>query len=107
MISQQTAQIMDITSHHASRATETAKTYASDYTAKAQEYMGTASRKSSTSTASKPQRQSTHESLAGKVRSEDPLLSQTDFPNAPSSELAPLSQPLESQARRKDPLLSS
>ena len=64
IIGAQTAQVRDLAGQHAANATETFKNYAGDYTAKAQEMMGSA-------TGNKP---------ASTVNSED-------FPKAPNAEL--------------------
>ena len=45
VVNQQTSQISDLASHHTKAASDTVKQYAGDYTAKAQEYIGTSSKR--------------------------------------------------------------
>ncbi|KAH8593028.1 Reticulon-domain-containing protein [Bisporella sp. PMI_857] len=67
IVNQQTEQVKQLASHHAARATETTKAYASDYSAKAQEIIGNARGRSSSPS----------------VEKKKPAYKSEDFPAAP------------------------
>lgn len=76
IVSQQTAQVKSLASHHASVAAETTKQFASEYTAKAQEMIGR--RSSASPPATTP---------TTTIKTEPPAYKPSDFPAAPKQEL--------------------
>ena len=76
LASEQSKQFKDLAGHHVSRATESAKTYTSEYTSKASEYIGSARGRSTSPELSKST------SAPGKA----PKDSSADFPHAPKQE---------------------
>ena len=86
VVNNQASQVKDLAGHHTSRATETVKAYAGDYTTKAQEYIGTArGRSSSPETSSKSATSAPSKSGPGAP----PSYSSSDFPHAPKQEPTP------------------
>jgi hypothetical protein len=76
MINQQTEQVKQLASHHAARATETTKQYVGEYSAKAQEMIGSRSRSvSPTITKAEPTK-----------KENVPAYKSEDFPAAPKEE---------------------
>lgn len=73
----QSKQLKDLAGHHVSRATESAKTYTSDYTSKASEYIGSARGRSAS-----PELSKSATSGPGAA----PKDSSADFPHAPKQE---------------------
>ena len=83
VVNSQAAQVKDLAGHHAGRASETVKAYAGDYTAKAQEYIGSArGRSTSPEVSSKSTAQNPMKSEPGAP----PSYSSSDFPHAPKQE---------------------
>ena len=85
VVNTQTAQVKDIASHHTNRASETVKAYAGDYTAKAQEYIGSARGRSASPEVSNKS------SANAPIKSEPgdaPKYSSSDFPHAPKQDLS-------------------
>ena len=83
IVNAQAAQVKDLAGHHASRASETVKTYAGDYTTKAQEYIGSARGRSTSAEASrKPMANAPVKSEPGAP----PSYGSSDFPHAPKQE---------------------
>ncbi|MCJ1483095.1 hypothetical protein MMC06_003261 [Schaereria dolodes] len=82
VVNSQASQVKELAGHHTARATETVKAYAGDYSAKAQEYIGSARGRSSS-----PE-------VSGKSSANTPLKSEpgspqyhsSDFPHAPKQE---------------------
>ena len=86
VVNSQTAQVRDLASQHTSRASETVKAYAGDYTAKAQEYIGSArGRSTSPELSSKSSANAPIKSEPGDA----PKYSSGDFPHAPKQEPTP------------------
>ncbi|KAF6224330.1 hypothetical protein HO133_010907 [Letharia lupina] len=78
----QANQLKDLAGHHTARAHETVKSYAGDYSAKAQEYMGNARGRSTS-----PEVNSSKPTSDAPVKSEPGSdLSASDFPHAPKQE---------------------
>ena len=75
----QAKQVKDIAGHHTSRASETVKQYAGDYSAKAQGYIGSARGRSQS-----PEISNKTGSASGPGAA--PALSSQDFPHAPKQE---------------------
>lgn len=83
IVNSQTAQVKDIATHHTARASETVKAYAGDYTAKAQEYIGSArGRSTSPEIGNKSSANAPIKSEPGDA----PMYSSSDFPHAPKQE---------------------
>lgn len=81
----QANQLKDLAGHHTSRAHETVKSYAGDYTAKAQEYLGNARGRSTS-----PEVASSKPTSNPPIKSEPGSgLSESDFPHAPKQEPTP------------------
>ena len=79
MANSQANQLKDLAGHHTSRAHETVKSYAGDYTAKAQEYLGNARGRSTS-----PEVASSKPTSNPPIKSEPGSgLSESDFPHAP------------------------
>ena len=79
VVNAQATQVKDLAGHHTSRATETVKAYAGDYTSKAQSYIGSA-RGSTSPTPKGPNSKATSGPGAA------PAYSSSDFPHAPKQE---------------------
>lgn len=86
VVNSQTAQVKDIATHHTNRASETVKAYAGDYTAKAQEYIGSA-RGRATSPQVNNKSAANAPTKAGP--GDAPQYSSSDFPHAPKQEPTP------------------
>ncbi|KAM0798004.1 Reticulon-domain-containing protein [Usnea florida] len=81
----QANQLKDLAGHHTSRAHETVKSYAGDYTAKAQEYIGNARGRSTS-----PEVASSKPTSKTPIKSEPGSgLTDADFPHAPKQEPTP------------------
>ncbi|CAF9913118.1 MAG: hypothetical protein ALECFALPRED_008639 [Alectoria fallacina] len=83
----QANQLKDLAGHHTARAHETVKSYAGDYSAKAQEYMGSARGRSTS-----PEVNSSKPISDAPIKSEpgsSPKYSSDDFPHAPKQDLKP------------------
>ena len=78
MINSQASQVRDLAAQHTSQATETIRSYAGDYTQKAQQMINDARGKTTTGSAGNSD-QTTTGSAGNPVKS-------TDFPNAPKTE---------------------
>jgi hypothetical protein len=86
VINQQTEQVKQLASHHAARATETTKQYVGEYSAKAQEIIGSRSR-SVSPTVTKAEPAATKDVPA--YKSEDfPAAPKEEFKSAPNTESA-------------------
>jgi hypothetical protein len=83
VVSAQTKQVQDLASHHASVAADATKQYASDYTAKAQELIGSRARSTSP--------------VVAKTESTTPAYKSTDFPAAPKAEFKTTSAVVEKE----------
>lgn len=86
-VNSQTNQLVDLAGHHTARASETVKAYAGDYTAKAQEYIGSARGRSSS-----PEVSSSKSTANAPLKSgpgDAPEYSASDFPHAPKQEPVP------------------
>lgn len=84
LINSQASQVKEIAGHHAGRATSTVKAYAGDYSAKAQNYIGSARGRSTSpevNTSSPPPTKS--------QPGDAPNYSASDFPHAPKQEPTP------------------
>ncbi|KAL8923232.1 MAG: hypothetical protein Q9172_003209 [Xanthocarpia lactea] len=79
VVNSQASQVKDLAGHHTSRATSAVKGYAGDYTAKAQNYIGSARGKTPTSP-------SAANSGAKSGPGSAPAYSSSDFPHAPKQE---------------------
>ncbi|KAL8856051.1 MAG: hypothetical protein Q9178_007307 [Gyalolechia marmorata] len=79
IVNSQASQVKDLAGHHTSRATSAVKGYAGDYTAKAQNYIGSARGKTPTSP-------SAARSGAKSGPGSAPAYSSSDFPHAPKQE---------------------
>ena len=84
VVNQQASQVRDLAGHHTARANETFKQYAGDYSAKAQEYIGSARGRSSSPevVTSKPKDNAPIKSEPG----DEPKYGASDFPHAPRQE---------------------
>lgn len=90
IINQQTEQVKQLASHHAARATETTKQYVGEYSAKAQELIGSRSR-SVSPTLAKTEPAVKKENVPSAYKSEDfPAAPKEDFKSAPATESEPL-----------------
>jgi len=87
IVNQQAGQVRDLAGHHTARAHETVKAYAGDYSAKAQEYMGSARGRSGSPevASSKPMSNDPVKSEPGS----EPKYGASDFPHAPKQEPTP------------------
>ncbi|KAG0649313.1 hypothetical protein D0Z07_4597 [Hyphodiscus hymeniophilus] len=102
IVNQQTEQVKQLASHHASRATETTKQYVGDYSAKAQEMIGNARARSTSPVASaKPAK--------ADLKENTPAYKSEDFPIAPKEEFkaAPPVQETANALRTDEPLIST
>ncbi|KAI4159832.1 MAG: hypothetical protein LQ342_006250 [Letrouitia transgressa] len=86
VVNAQASQVRDLAGHHTSRATETMKAYAGDYTSKAQSYIGSA-RSGSTSPVASPKRTKSG-SVGTAGPGSNPAYTSADFPHAPKQEPA-------------------
>ena len=94
IVNQQTEQVKQLASHHASRATDATKQYVGDYSAKAQEYIGSARARSVSPTTVKKENVPSYKS--------------EDFPAAPKEEFkAPPIGATASSLREEEPLFST
>ena len=84
VVNTQATQVKDLAGHHTARAQETVKAYAGDYSAKAQNYIGSARGRSNSPEVASPK------SMANApLKSEPgsgPNYSPSDFPHAPKQE---------------------
>jgi hypothetical protein len=93
VVNQQTEQVKQIASHHAARATDVTKQYVGDYSAKAQELIGTRTRSVSPNTVKKES--------APKYKS-------SDFPAAPKEDFkAPPVGAVADAPKGEEPLIST
>ncbi|MCJ1312380.1 hypothetical protein MMC25_006054 [Agyrium rufum] len=79
VVNAQATQVKDLAGHHTARATSTISTYAGDYSAKAQEYIGTAARGNKSTSGAVPTKSGPG---SGTYKDED-------FPHAPKQEPTP------------------
>jgi hypothetical protein len=94
IVNQQTEQVKQLASHHASRATDATKQYVGDYSAKAQEYIGSARARSASPTTVKKENVPSYKS--------------EDFPVAPKEEFkAPPVGATASSLKEEEPLFST
>jgi hypothetical protein len=94
VVNQQTEQVKQLASHHASVAANTTKKYASDYTAKAQEMVGVKpSRSSSPEVTTKSVKTEPVDSSFSSVNSPAPAYKPADFPVAPKEEFKTTAPP--------------
>lgn len=85
IVNTQASQVKDLAGHHTTRATETVKAYAGDYSSKAQNYIGGAKAR-----ATSPESTSTSTNAPLKSELGDrPTYTSSDFPHAPKQELTP------------------
>jgi hypothetical protein len=89
VINQQTEQVKQLASHHATRATETTKQYVGEYSAKAQEMIGSRSR-SVSPTITKAEPAAAKENVPAYKSEDFPAAPKEEFKSAPSSEEEPL-----------------
>lgn len=84
VVNSQANQVKDLAGHHTSRASETVKAYAGDYSAKAQSYIGSARGRSTSPevASSKPMANAPVKSEPGSAPDYKP----SDFPHAPKQE---------------------
>ncbi|KAK8217566.1 hypothetical protein M8818_001324 [Zalaria obscura] len=82
IVSQQTSQVRDLAAHHTSRAADMAKSTASQYSAKAQEYVGAAKQRAASPSAPNPANLNPYKNEPERDISKD------DLPSVPSSEPA-------------------
>lgn len=78
IVNQQTQQVKELASHHAARAAETTKTYASDYSSKAQEMISSARGRSSSPAVEKK--------ASPVLKENTPAFKSEDFPAAPKED---------------------
>ena len=76
IVNKQAAQVKDLAGHHTAQASETIKSYAGDYSAKAQDYMGSVRQRN----VSGPSATATRSSASGSYKA-------SDFPAAPQSDI--------------------
>lgn len=81
VINSQANQVKEIAGHHAERATSTVKAYAGDYSAKAQEYIGSARGRSSS-----PEVNTSPAPPTKSGPGDAPIYNSSDFPHAPKQE---------------------
>jgi hypothetical protein len=88
IINQQTEQVKQLASHHAARATETTKQYVGDYSAKAQDLIGSRNRSVSPAITTKPEpAQVKKENIPTSYKSEDfPAAPKEEFKSEPTTE---------------------
>jgi hypothetical protein len=88
IINQQTEQVKQLASHHAARATETTKQYVGDYSAKAQDLIGSRSRSVSPTITTKSEPAPVKkENVPTQYKSEDfPAAPKEEFKSAPTTE---------------------
>ena len=87
VVNSQASQVKDLAGHHTARATETVRAYAGDYSAKAQNYIGSARGRSTS-----PEISSGSMASSNPIKSEagvPPSYSSSDFPHAPKQEPTP------------------
>ncbi|KAL9119926.1 MAG: hypothetical protein Q9187_003517 [Circinaria calcarea] len=92
IINSQATQVKDLAGHHTTRATETVKAYAGDYSAKAQEYIGSARGRSTSPEVTGKSSPSTPMKSNTPMKSgpgSPPSYSSSDFPHAPKQEPTP------------------
>lgn len=93
IINSQASQVKDLAGHHTARATETVKAYAGDYSAKAQNYIGSARGRSTSPEVKTSSTSKTGSGVNNPVKSEPgqspPSYSSSDFPHAPKQEPTP------------------
>ncbi|KAI9811085.1 MAG: hypothetical protein M1827_005667 [Pycnora praestabilis] len=96
----QANQVKDLAGHHTARATETVKAYAGDYSAKAQNYMGSSRGRqvSPTFTSNQPTKSTPAKSEA-ESQSTQASYQSSDFPHAPKQEPTAGSTPISDQYR--------
>ena len=81
IVNSQAHQVKDLAAHHTARATETAKQYTGEYTAKARDMIGGAARRRSNSP------EISNKSAPFKSEpGDEPKYSSSDFPHAPKQE---------------------
>jgi hypothetical protein len=104
VINQQTEQVKALAGQHAARATETTKGFVSDYSAKAQEYIGNARGRSVSPTlSSKPAPEVKKENAPSAYKAED-------FPEAPKEEFKsapPVGETASALKTEEEPLIST
>ena len=83
IVNQQTHQLKDMAGHHAGRASSTVKSYAGDYTSKAQDYIGNVRGRSNSPEVINKSSNNTP------ITSEpaNPSYTENDFPHAPKQDL--------------------
>jgi len=99
IVNQQTEQVKQLASHHASRATDATKQYVGDYSAKAQEYIGNARGRSTSPIAS-----------AKPAKTETPAYKSEDFPAAPKEEFKsapPVQETVNALKSENEPLIAT
>ncbi|TAQ90006.1 hypothetical protein B7494_g1655 [Chlorociboria aeruginascens] len=88
VVNEQTAQVKQLASQHAARATDVTKQYVGDYSAKAQEMIGARSR-SVSPIISKTEAPLKKETNGSSLKADVPAYKDTDFPAAPKEEFQP------------------
>jgi hypothetical protein len=99
VVNQQTEQVKQLASHHASRATDATKQYVGDYSAKAQEYIGNARGRSTSPVAS-----------AKPAKVDTPAYKSEDFPAAPKEDFKaapPVQETANALKSENEPLIST
>ena len=87
VVNSQANQVKDLAGHHTARAQSTVKAYAGDYSAKAQEYIGSARGRSNSPEVSNSSAKSTANApVKSEPGSKGPDYSPSDFPHAPKQE---------------------
>lgn len=103
VVNQQTAQVKQLASHHAARATDVTKQYVGDYSAKAQEMIGNARGRSTSPVASaKPAK--------ADLKENSPAYKSEDFPAAPKEEFKsppPVQETASALRSENEPLIST
>ncbi|KAI9875984.1 MAG: hypothetical protein M1830_007609 [Pleopsidium flavum] len=93
IVNSQASQVKDLAGHHTARATETVKAYAGDYSAKAQNYIGSARGRSTSPEVNTGSTSTSGSGANHPVKSEPgfspPSYSSSDFPHAPKQEPTP------------------
>ncbi|KAI9768275.1 MAG: hypothetical protein M1835_006896 [Candelina submexicana] len=104
IVNSQATQVKDLAGHHTGRAVETAKAYAGDYSAKAQNYIGSARGRSgspevnsSSPPTSKPAKSYPNNDIAQEAS--DASYKSSDFPHAPRQEPTSNTTPIADQYR--------
>jgi len=95
IVNQQTEQVKQLASHHAARAAETTKSYASDYSSKAQEIISNARGRSSSPSVEK-------KSASVPLKENSPAFKAEDFPVAPIEEFK-----TKTESTLNEPLIST